>query len=172
MKILFINGSPRKNGNTSLILKMYCSSFRDLMNVEQSQMEFISLAEQRIESCRGCRVCMKMSEDNCPCKDDVNHIEIKIKEADVIIVGSPVYVEDISGLLKMWIDRMAYRCHRPFLNGKPVVLFTTSGEKASKHAITTLRHVFLSWVRLLFLAEIFQWAHEWIPKLPNTNSSL
>ncbi|PHV72218.1 hypothetical protein CS063_01715 [Sporanaerobium hydrogeniformans] len=151
MKILMINGSPRKKGNTQLILDLFERLLQEHVGISQDIIT-VSLREKVIELCHGCRGCMVNSEEFCPCKDEVKDIENKMKKADLILIGSPVYVEDISGLMKNWIDRMAYRCHRPFLNGKRVYLFTTSGAKASNHAIRTLKHAFLAWG-----AEVIQW---------------
>lgn len=58
-------------------------------------------------------VAYALGEDHCPLRDDVSEIKKKIDDADIIILASPVYVEDVSGLLKNWIDRMAFVCHRP-----------------------------------------------------------
>ena len=72
-------------------------------------------------------------------------LKSQMEQADAIIIGTPIYVEDISGLTKNWLDRMAFNCHRPFLLGKPVYLFATSGAGASKHALKTLKHALISW---------------------------
>lgn len=144
MKILMINGSPRKKGNTQLILDLFERLLQEHVGVSQDIIT-VSLREKVIQLCYGCRSCMVNSEEFCPCKDEVKDIENKMKKADLILIGSPVYVEDISGLMKNWIDRMAYHCHRPFLNGKRVYIFTTSGAKASNHSIRTLNHAFLAW---------------------------
>lgn len=145
MNILLMNGSPRKKGNTQSILELYGEVLQKQIGIEQSKLIYVSLADQSIELCRGCRVCMENSEAFCPCKDNVRNIEAQMVMADIIIIGTPVYVEDVSGLMKLWIDRMAFRCHRPFLNGKMVYLVTTSGANASNHAIKTLKQAFLSW---------------------------
>lgn len=145
MKILLINGSPRKNGNTQAIMDLYGEALHKQFGLQQCKIKYVSLADQSIEMCHGCRACMENSEDFCPCKDYVKKLEVQMLSADIIFIGTPVYVEDVSGLIKLWIDRMAFHCHRPFLDGKIVYLFTTSGAKASKHAIKTLKHALLSW---------------------------
>ena len=153
MDILLINGSPRKNGNTQMILNLYAEMLQKQENTTHTDM--ISLAEQNIEFCHGCRLCMESTEMLCPCRDSVRNIETRMNAADMIIVGTPVYVEDVSGLTKVWIDRMAYHCHRPFLNGKKVFLFTTSGANASRHAMKTLQHAFLAWGATVVRGENF-----------------
>ena len=144
MNILLINGSPRINGNTMKILEIF-ETILNSTNKEENHYEYVSLSNQKIGICKGCRACFQTSEEKCPYQDDLLVIKEKLEQSDVIIIGSPVYVEDISGLLKNWIDRMAFNTHRPFLCGKPVYIFTTSGSGASKHAIKTLKHTFLAW---------------------------
>lgn len=47
--------------------------------------------------------------------------------------------------MKNFLDRMAFNCHRPFLKGKPIYIYTTSASTASKHASNTLKRAFISW---------------------------
>jgi multimeric flavodoxin WrbA len=109
------------------------------------EIENISLNNLQILTCRGCRICFEISEYKCPLKDDVQLIYKKMKQADGIILGSPIYVEDVNGLMKNWIDRMAFNCHRPFLAGKPVMILLTSGGGASKHALRTISSAIYAW---------------------------
>lgn len=145
MNLLLINGSPRPFGNTSQILKL-CQTLFDACALPHSvTYHTVSLSQLNLMTCKGCRVCFDHSEQNCPNKDDTLTLKHQMEQADAIIIGSPVYVEDISGLTKNWLDRMAFNCHRPFLLGKPVYLFVTSGAGASKHALKTLKHALISW---------------------------
>lgn len=131
MNLLMINGSPNSSGNTNKILEVFTEVIYNTMNSNEFTCKTISLSEMSVAPCRGCRVCFNNSEALCPHKDDVFSIKSSMDEADIIIIGSPVYVEDVTGLTKNWIDRMAYSCHRPFLYGKLVHIFTTSGAGAS-----------------------------------------
>lgn len=147
MKLVIIHSSYRKNGNTETIVKLLeqqltkeANSLGDTVEIEE-----IALSDLQIETCRGCRACFNISEQSCPLKDEVLPLYDKLKQADGIILGSPVYVEDINGSMKNFIDRMAFNCHRPFLSGKPVMLFVTSGSKTSSHAIRTLGSAVSSW---------------------------
>jgi len=69
----------------------------------------------------------------------------KMREADGYVIASPIYVEDVNGILKTMIDRMAFLCHRPALYGKSALLFTTSGIGSSRHALTTMTKGFGTW---------------------------
>lgn len=146
MKILEICGSPRNKGNTEHIMDL-CEY--EINNICKSSCKIIydkiSIYNCNLAWCKGCRICFNVSENKCPHNDDLLMIKKKMEEADMIIIGSPVYVEDISGGIKNWMDRMAFNCHRPFLNGKPVYIYTTSAAVASKHAIKSMKRAIISW---------------------------
>lgn len=142
MKILLLNGSPRISGNTKTILDLFQKEFE---HNRKAVCEIVNLSQMEIHYCKGCRICFNQSESNCPNKDDLQKLKNKMDEADIIIAGSPVYVEDVSGQMKTWIDRMAFCSHRPFLLGKPVFVFSCSGAGASKGAVKSMKNAFVSW---------------------------
>lgn len=147
MYILIIDGSPRMSGNTDKIGKL-CEKVLNRYINKQGQadkIEKMSIGREHIENCLGCRTCFNISEGKCPHIETISKIKQKMEQADILIIGSPIYVEDVSGTMKNWIDHMAYNCHRPFLQGKPVYLYTTSGAGASKHGLKTMEHALLSW---------------------------
>ena len=63
----------------------------------------------------------------------------KMQSADGLIVAIPVYVNDVSGIVKNWIDRLAFVCHRPEFAGKSAFLISTVGLGPTSHALQTLR---------------------------------
>jgi multimeric flavodoxin WrbA len=147
MKILACVGSYRKNGNTARVVgliekEMLQEAARAGVPLE---IETLFLGHQHIELCRGCRVCFDKGEEKCPLKDDLLDIKARIQAADGLIVASPVYVDDVSGATKNWIDRLAHVCHRPQFAGKSVYLVATTGSSPTGHAIRTLRTAMLTW---------------------------
>ena len=144
MWVLGICGSPRTKGNTERILQLSIQKLYKL-NKDEIIYDEVLIYKSNLKWCKGCKVCFNDSEKRCPNQDDLFIIRKKMQEADIIIIGSYVYVEDISGGLKNWIDRMAFSCHPPFLNGKVVYLYTVSGAGASKHAIKSIKHAIISW---------------------------
>lgn len=90
------------------------------------EIERISLGQLDLNTCRGCRVCFDKGEEKCPLKDDVLSIRDKMILADGILAASPVYVEDVNGIMKNWIDRMAFNCHRPAFAGKSAYIGLSS----------------------------------------------
>jgi len=147
MKILAINGSYRKSGNTAQILEMAASQMQRIALNKQEPFEFenINLGHQEIQLCRGCRVCFDIGENKCPLKDDLLNIRAKMRAADGIIFASPVYVNDVNGITKNWIDRLAFISHRPEFAGKSAYLITTVGIGPTSHALKTMKMALSTW---------------------------
>ena len=147
MKIVSIVSSCRRNGNTGRIaglIEKRLLSAADRANLPL-EIERIALGHLDIGICQGCRVCFDKGEERCPLKDDLLSVREKIRQADGILAASPVYVEDVNGAMKNWIDRMAFICHRPEFAGKVAYIVTTSGAGSSKHAVNTMKTAFNTW---------------------------
>lgn len=134
-RILVVMGSPRK-GNTFGAAEQ----LRALMAADGSvAFEYLWLRDVDLEQCRGCAVCVGKGEEFCPIKDDVPAILQKMREADGIVLASPVYSWQVPGLLKVLIDRLSYTMHRPQLYGKKVVVVTGMlGTKDVEHYLTAV----------------------------------
>ena len=147
MKVLSVTGSGRAGGNTETtagLLERAITRAATEAGIE-AEIERIRLSAQPLGICRGCRLCFDQGEDACPLKDETPVIFDRMQKADVILLGSPVYVEDVSGTVKNWIDRMAYNCHRPGLPGKIAFVYTTAGMGSSGHALRTMITAFGTW---------------------------
>lgn len=102
MKVLLLNGSPRK-GNTLSALEILEKSIKENLEVE---VELLDVAKYDIKGCLGCDYCISHNGKCVNQKDDGQFFADKMEEADVIIFGSPVYWWGISTQLKSVIDRM------------------------------------------------------------------
>jgi multimeric flavodoxin WrbA len=100
MKIVIINGSPRKNGATAKILKKLQEK---LESKEGVSITYYNLEEYSLLECSGCLSCY--SRGICHLKDDLESINQKVAESDALIIGTPVYVSNVPGTLKKYIDR-------------------------------------------------------------------
>lgn len=100
MKVIGINGSARKDGNTAIIVgKVF-----DELNKEGIETELIQLADYDIQPCRGCFACK--GRGNCVfTKDGFAEIFSRMVEADGIMLGSPVYSADVSAKMKAFLER-------------------------------------------------------------------
>jgi multimeric flavodoxin WrbA len=147
MKILALIGSDRKNGNTARIIEMFEAQMQALAKNFQLPFEFESLyiGNFNVKPCRGCRVCFDQGEEACPLRDDIPLIRAKMDTADALLVASPVYVNDVSGRVKNWMDRLAYLCHRPAMGGKCAYAITTVGGGSFRHALRTMNTALLTW---------------------------
>jgi len=145
MKILSIVSSMRKKGNTNNTVDFIVEELTKKLDEKLLTIEKIFLGDYNIQYCRGCRVCFNSGEEDCPLKDDLLNIRDKILDSDIIIFGSPIYVEDINGIMKNWIDRMAFNNHRPAFAGKAVYIITTSGIGSSNHALKTMKKALTAW---------------------------
>jgi multimeric flavodoxin WrbA len=147
VKILACVGSYRKNGNTARVVELIAAQLHAeaARQHEPLELETVYLGHQDIGACRGCRICFDQGEERCPLKDDVLAIKSKMQEADGIIIASPVYVNDVSGIVKSWLDRLAHVCHRPEFAGKCAYLVATVGNGPTRHALRTLNMALSSW---------------------------
>ncbi len=102
MKALGIVGSPRKGGNTETITSHALKALAE----EGIETELIPLAGLRIEGCTACGACA--NAETCPIDDDLLPIYHKMKEADCIILSSPVYFSSATALIKGLMERTGF----------------------------------------------------------------
>lgn len=147
MKIVAINSSFRKEGNTEHVLRLMEEILNEKAGNNQVNIEFdyVSLSDMNLSVCRGCRICFIKGEEYCPLKDNLADLISRLKAADGIILGSPVYVEDVNGIMKNFIDRLAFFCHRPALAGKSALVITTSGSTSTVHSLRTMTNALRAW---------------------------
>ncbi len=105
MKVVAFNGSPKVNGNTNLAIEMVASELKK----EGIEVEVIHVGNKLIQGCMACNACMKNKDEKCIIKgDSVNEWIQKMKEADGIILGTPVHYAAIGGTMKSFLDRSFY----------------------------------------------------------------
>jgi Multimeric flavodoxin WrbA len=147
MKLLALVSSCRKNGNTARMVELIATQIKEIAALQKITVDFetIYLGEVSLNACKGCRVCFDKGETFCPFKDDLLTLKKEMNAADGILLASPVYVEDINGVMKNLIDRLAFVCHRPEFAGKAAYLIVTSGAGSSNHAPTTMNRALHTW---------------------------
>jgi multimeric flavodoxin WrbA len=105
MKVVAINGSARKDGNTAILIRRVFS----VLESEGIETELIQLAGEQIHGCMACGTCRKVKNMECKIvNDNVNEYIKKMVEADGIILGSPTYFSMMSPELKALIDRAGF----------------------------------------------------------------
>lgn len=143
MKILAIIGSPKGKGNTYEITKRVEASLKKLNN--ELQFDYVMLKDVNLLLCKGCYQCFLKGEEFCPLKDDRGEIERKMLEADGVIFTTPVYAYNLSWIMKNFIDRFAYVCHRPRFHGKKAMIIATTGAVGLKFVLFTLAQEVSVW---------------------------
>ncbi|SMB99200.1 Multimeric flavodoxin WrbA [Thermanaeromonas toyohensis ToBE] len=100
VKILAINGSHRKGKNTWSLLAAVLEGAKEM----GASTELIELVDYNIKPCQGCNCCLKKPQCSIT-DDDMGFLGKKLLEADGIVFGSPVYFANVSGLMKIFMDR-------------------------------------------------------------------
>ena len=102
MKVIAFNGSPRKDGNTSILIKRVFNELEE----EGIETELLQLGGKRIHGCNACMKCFENVDKRCVIDNDiVNEYIYKMIESDGIILGSPTYFSNVSTEIKALIDR-------------------------------------------------------------------
>ena len=142
MRVIAINGSPRKQGNTDLLLRTVLEPFTKA----GADIEFVELAGHAIRGCTACYLCFHKQNGKCVLtKDLVNECITKMVSADVILLGSPNYFTDVTSEMKALIDRcgMVGRANGNLFRRKLGAAVVASGRAGAIHAFDTMNHFFL-----------------------------
>ncbi len=100
MNILILSGSPRKGGNTDLLVEAFVKGAS-----QKHHVEVVSVHDYKVNPCLGCNACFKNKANACVQNDDMSLIYEKMSWADMLMIASPVYFYGLSAQLKAVIDR-------------------------------------------------------------------
>ena len=137
-KILLINSSNRKRNTYKLL-----SSIEVLLKENDFETELINLGDYNIHFCKGCEVCVLKS--GCFIKDDVNLILDKIIKADGLIIGTPVYLNNMTGMLKSLIDRTCSWFHRTPVAQMPTLLLANTQGSGIDSTLNSIKESMVQW---------------------------
>ncbi len=106
MKTIILNGSPRKNWNTAMMLKEAQKGAESV----GAETEYVDLFDLTYTGCRSCLLCKRKGAERCKCfwKDDLSPLIDRIFAADALIVGSPIYLGDITSQVHGLIERLHF----------------------------------------------------------------
>jgi len=142
MKALAINGSPRKGGNTEVLLNKVLAP----LAASGWETEFVQLGGARIRGCQACYQCFKKKNSQCSQTDDpFNACFEKMVAADAIILGSPTYFTDVSSEMKALLDRagLVALANGGLFRGKVGAAVVAVRRGGGTHAFDTMNHMFL-----------------------------
>jgi multimeric flavodoxin WrbA len=141
MKVLAVNGSARKDGNTALILNVVCEQLAEC-GIET---ELVQLAGSDITPCRGCFYCR--GKENCVFSNDAfSEIFKKMAAADGILLGSPVYSADVTANMKAFLERagVVVATNPGLLQHKVGAAVAAVRRGGGLTAVDTMNHFFLN----------------------------
>jgi len=141
MYALAINGSPRKGGNTEIMLKHVLSELDDA----GWETELVKVGGTAIRGCIACNQCFENKDNKCAIKTDkFNEIFSKMIKADAIIMGSPTYFAAVSADLKALIERAGYVAYANdhAFSGKIGAAVVTARRGGATHVYDTINHMF------------------------------
>jgi len=123
MKVTAFIGSGRKR-HSYIACEKFLQNLHSLGNVEY---EMVRLSEYNLGTCKGCRICFDKGEEYCPYKYDRDMLTGKINDSDGVIFASPNYSFQVSGLMKVFLDRLGFGFHRPSFFGKTFTSIVVQG---------------------------------------------
>lgn len=142
MKVVAFNGSPRKDGNTSLLIRQVFAEIEK----EGIETELVHIGGRPLRGCTGCMQCGEKKDGRCVIDSDgLNECIAKMAAADGIILGSPVYFTDVTAEMKALIDRAGFvaRQNGNLLARKAGAAVVAVRRAGSIHTFDTLNHFFL-----------------------------
>lgn len=142
MKAVAINGSPRKGGNTEVLLRKVLEP----LTAAGWETEFVQLGGKKIKGCTACYGCFDTNDGRCTVKTDIfNECFEKMLAAQAIILGSPTYFTDVSAEMKALLDRAGFVsvANGGLLRGKIGASVVAVRRGGGTHAFDTMNHMFL-----------------------------
>ena len=108
MKIIAVNGSPRKNWNTDTLLKKVL----DGAESAGAEAEMVYLYDLKFCGCKSCMACKLKKEprpNRCVLRDELTPVLDRLHEADVVVLGSPIYFSEVTGEMRSFIERFLFQ---------------------------------------------------------------
>lgn len=141
MKVVAFNGSPRKKGNTSILL----NTVLERLEANGIETELLQVGGKKIRGCTACGKCRVNKDKRCSNDNDIlNEYLAKMIEAEGILLGSPTYFSDITPEMKALIDRSGYvaRGNDNFFKRKVGAAVVAVRRAGAQHALNSMQHLF------------------------------
>lgn len=141
MKVVAINGSPRKGGNTQQLLETVLAP----LAAAGWDTELLQLGGREIRGCKACNQCWKRLDQKCIFDNDAfNEVFAKMVEADAIVLGSPTYFADVSPEIKALMDRAGFvaMANGGLFAGKIGVGVVAVRRGGATHVMDSMTHLF------------------------------
>ena len=142
MKVIAFNGSPHKEGNTSILINLVLGE----LTKEGIDTEMVQVGGKKIRGCIACYKCMENLNQRCAVDNDIlNECIEKMLEADGIILGSPTYFADVSATMKALIERsgLVAKANDDMFKRKVGAAVAAVRRAGSIHVFNSINHFFL-----------------------------
>lgn len=140
-KVTAFIGSARKKF-TYDATRLFLENLKSLGDVEY---EIMMLSDHQVGTCRGCKICFVKGEEFCPMKDDRDLLIGKIAASDGVVFATPTYSFQVSGIMKVFLDRLGFVCHRPRYFGKAFTNIVTQGINGGGKIMKYLNYLAMTW---------------------------
>jgi len=142
MRVVAINGSPRSEGNTAILI----DTVLEVLRTRRIETETIHLAAEPVRGCTACFQCYKRKNGRCVIDDDpVNRCIEAMTKADGIVLGSPTYFSDVTAEMKALIDRAGYvgLANGGLFRRKVGAAVSAVRRAGSIHVLDSINHLFM-----------------------------
>jgi Multimeric flavodoxin WrbA len=131
MRVTAFIGSARIK-HTYNATEQFLQKLQALGDVEY---EIVRLSDYKLETCKGCKLCLDKGEELCPLKDDRDKLIDRMINSDGVIFASPNYSFQVSALMKIFLDRLGFLFHRPRFFGKTFTSIVSQGIYGGKDIV-------------------------------------
>jgi multimeric flavodoxin WrbA len=133
-KVTAFFGSARKMYTHDAVVQF----LENLQAMGDIETEIVRLHDYHLGFCKGCKVCFLKGEEFCPVKDDRDVLIEKMMASDGVVMASPNYSFQVSGIMKAFLDRLGFAMHRPRFFGKTFTSIVTQGFGGGKKLVDYL----------------------------------
>ncbi len=136
-KVSAFVGSARKKHTYNAVAQF----LNNLQSMGDTEVEIVRLSDYHLEVCKGCKVCIDKGEEYCPLKDDRDVLIEKMMSSDGVVFASPNYSFQVSGMMKVFLDRLGFAFHRPRFFGKTFTNIVAQGVYGGNKIVDYLNFV-------------------------------
>lgn len=146
MKILVLNGSPRPNGSTKAIAE----AFKQGAQSAGHTVDIVDVARKNIKGCLACEYCHTKGHGECIQKDEMQEVYDLLKEAEMLVIASPIYYHNLTGQLKCTLDRFYAAAYpkKPEHLKKVATILSSGDDHMSEGAMFSYKGDFLDYLGL------------------------
>lgn len=138
MKIIALNGSPRKKFSCGPMLESFVNGVHYINN--NIEVKYINIYDYNFKGCMSCLNCkIKNNPNHCMIKDDIQELLIEIRDCDAFVFASPIYYFDLSGELRSFFERLMYP--GPVNKSIPIIAIYSMNANENEMLVSFRKHI-------------------------------